>query len=167
MTLQLYLHTATLLPVFQCFRDDAYPFGQNYHLLTGGILRLRAGVGVGKILPTPAPTPTPAKRSTPIGSNSGLDSVSAALIRRNPLILDLEPLALGAHSLLIWNPCLLHGGSIGSRSGAPACSRVPMTRSGPVGSLFRSPACSRGPKISCSGAPACSLLHWLLICRTR
>ena len=30
-------------------------------MLTDGSLRLRAGVVVGKILPTPAPTPTPGK----------------------------------------------------------------------------------------------------------
>ena len=44
-------------------------------------LRLRVGVGVGQTLPIPALTPTPGKRSTPIGSNPGLDSDSAALIR--------------------------------------------------------------------------------------
>ena len=39
--------------------------GQNHHLLTGGILRLRAGVRVSTILPTPALTPTPAPIPTP------------------------------------------------------------------------------------------------------
>ena len=45
MTFQLYLHVLPLsfLPVFQCFRNDALPFGQNHCPLTGGVLRLRPG----------------------------------------------------------------------------------------------------------------------------
>ena len=42
-------------------------------------LRLRAGVGSGRILRTPAPTPTSTKQSTPADSNSGLNSDFAAL----------------------------------------------------------------------------------------
>ena len=48
-------------PVFPCFWENGYSFGRNHHLLTGGSVRFRTGVGVGKILATPAPTPTPAK----------------------------------------------------------------------------------------------------------
>ena len=47
------------------FSGGAKPFVQNHRLLPCVSPRLRAGVGVGQILPTPAQTPTPAKRSTP------------------------------------------------------------------------------------------------------
>ena len=36
----------------------SYLFGQDYRLLTGDILRLRAGDEVGKVLPTPDAAPT-------------------------------------------------------------------------------------------------------------
>ena len=47
--------------MFLCFRDDTQVFGQHHGLLTVGILRLQAGVGVGKILPTLALIPTPGR----------------------------------------------------------------------------------------------------------
>ena len=59
-TLSQHCHSPFLL-VFQRFRNDPKPFDQNHLLLTDGILRLRAGVEVGKISPTPATAPTPAK----------------------------------------------------------------------------------------------------------
>ena len=55
-TLTSHCHSS-FIPVFQCFRDDAYPFGQKDRLMTGDIRRLRVGAGVDKVLPTPAPTP--------------------------------------------------------------------------------------------------------------
>ena len=45
------------LSVFQCFREGAQPFVQNYRLLPGVSMQLWVGVGVGQILPTPALTP--------------------------------------------------------------------------------------------------------------
>ena len=62
MTLHFHLHTAILvfflLVVFWRMRKL---FGQIHRLLTGDNLRLRAGVGVSKILQTPVPIPTPVK----------------------------------------------------------------------------------------------------------
>ena len=53
---------------------------------------------------------TPSCSRGPLTLDVGFNPAPGAMVPDGaPLTLDLEPLALGAHCLLIWSPCLLHG----------------------------------------------------------
>ena len=57
----------------------------------------------------------------------GLHLAPGAMVSEGALLtLDLEPLALGAHCLLIWSPCLLHGAPLALDLGPQLAPGAPL-----------------------------------------
>ena len=66
-----------------------------------------------------------------------------------PLTLDLEPLALGAHCLLIWSPCLFHGAPLALDLGlqpAPGAPWPMVSTVVPLAPYLGAPPASEAPK---------------------
>ena len=64
-----------------------------------------------------------------LGSSKGayltVDLGTSLALGAAPLTLDLEPLALGAHCLLIWGPCLFHGAPLALDLGSQSAPGAP------------------------------------------
>ena len=78
-------------------------------------------------------------------------SVIFEISEGHQLTLDLEPLALGAHRILVLSPCLLHGAPLALDLGlwsAPGAPWSMVSTVVPLALYLQGAACSRGPKSS-------------------